>query len=411
MTKKRTLTKRKTILLSAVGFLVACCGLLALGSLLPNNATATPTAVVLLNEPDQRQVEVVVPGTDATSVPTVQPTAPPEPSATSTVLPSPTTTPEFRITDPLGNAVVGEMARVTTVIDGDTIEVEIDGQLYRVRYIGMNTPERGQPFFQEATEANSSLVSGQTVILVKDVSETDRYGRLLRYVYLTDGTFVNGELVHLGYAQASAYPPDVTLQQLFTTLQRAAVESGAGLWVSQAAAIAPTIEATSSLEPTSSPTSLPTVPPQPTQQLPSTQPPPTQPPPTQPPPTQPPPTQPPPTQLPPTQPPQATPTSQPETGSEVVIVGVNKRDEYVDVSNNGGANVDLSGWTLVSEKGNQRCPLGGVIAAGQTLRIWALTSDSGQGGFNCGFGSPIWNNSEPDPAVLYNAAGQEVSRW
>jgi len=44
-------------------------------------------------------------------------------------------------------------------------------------------------------------------------------------------------------------------------------------------------------------------------------------------------------------------------------------------------------------------------------RGWALASDAGQGGYNCGFGSNIWNNSEPDAAVLFNADGQEVSRW
>jgi hypothetical protein len=74
----------------------------------------------------------------------------------------------------------GNLATVTYIVDGDTIDVAIGGTTYRVRYIGMDTPERGDYFFSEATEANRALVEGQQVILVKDVSETDRYGRLLR---------------------------------------------------------------------------------------------------------------------------------------------------------------------------------------------------------------------------------------
>lgn len=92
-------------------------------------------------------------------------------------------------------------------------------------------------------------------------------------------------------------------------------------------------------------------------------------------------------------------------------MNVDKRAEYVDIRNDGGTAQDLSGWVLVSERGNQACSLGGIIGPGETLRIWALAEDAGQGGYNCGFGSPIWNNSKSDPAVLYNAAGQEVSRY
>ena len=71
----------------------------------------------------------------------------------------------------------GEEATVLRVIDGDTIDVEINGERQRVRYIGMNTPERGEPCFDEATAANVELVQGKTVQLVKDVSDTDRYDR------------------------------------------------------------------------------------------------------------------------------------------------------------------------------------------------------------------------------------------
>lgn len=104
----------------------------------------------------------------------------------------------------------------------------------------------------------------------------------------------------------------------------------------------------------------------------------------------------------------------PSNEPQVVIVSLNKRDEYVDIQNTGSVPVDLAGWNLVSEKGNrdhsQECSLSGVIQPGDVLRIWALAKDSVSGGFNCGYGSNIWNNEERDPAVLYNASGVEVSR-
>ena len=168
-----------------------------------------------------------------------------------------TSTPEIEtatVVDPAGNEVSGETAVVTQIIDGDTIDVEINGETYRVRYIGMDTPERDEPLFMEAAEANARLVANQTVILVKDVSETDRYGRLLRYVYLEDGTFVNGELVRKGYAQTSTYPPDVAFQDTFTELQRMAVNVGAGLWASPTVAEAPTNTAAPQPQPTAVPT-------------------------------------------------------------------------------------------------------------------------------------------------------------
>jgi hypothetical protein len=106
----------------------------------------------------------------------------------------------------------------------------MDGQSFRVRYIGVDTPERDALFYNEATAANRQLVEGQTVTLVKDVSETDRFGRLLRYVYLEDGTFVNAELVQQGYAVMVTFPPDVAYQKTFQALEREAREARRGLW-------------------------------------------------------------------------------------------------------------------------------------------------------------------------------------
>lgn len=106
-------------------------------------------------------------------------------------------------------------------------------------------------------------------------------------------------------------------------------------------------------------------------------------------------------------PPPPTETAPAALGARVVIIAVNKREEYVDIQNQGDQAQDLGGWVLRSERGSQDCGLGGVLDAGATLRIWAM---SGPGGFSCNFGDNIWNNDESDPAVLYNNQGQEVSR-
>ncbi len=130
-----------------------------------------------------------------------------------------------------------ESGKVVDVVDGDTIKVEIDGEAYRVRYIGIDTPETVKPntpvefFGPEASDQNEAYVGGKTVTLIKDASETDAYDRLLRYV-VVDGIFVNFELVSNGYASAATYPPDVACSQVFRDAQRAAREAGRGLWAS-----------------------------------------------------------------------------------------------------------------------------------------------------------------------------------
>ena len=123
----------------------------------------------------------------------------------------------------------GEIGAVTKVVDGDTIRVGLSDGDWSVRLIGINTPEVGQYYFEEARDKMEELVSGKAVLLQKDVSETDRYGRLLRYVYIGD-LFVNAEMVKQGYAQAATYPPDVKYADLFVSLEREARESGVGLW-------------------------------------------------------------------------------------------------------------------------------------------------------------------------------------
>jgi len=120
-------------------------------------------------------------------------------------------------------------AMVTRVIDGDTIVIEGD---YRVRYIGIDTPEihpELEDYGMEAWQANRELVEGKEVRLERDVSETDKYGRLLRYVYV-DECMVNAELVKQGLAQAKAYPPDTKYQVYLEELESEAKHAGRGVW-------------------------------------------------------------------------------------------------------------------------------------------------------------------------------------
>jgi len=122
-----------------------------------------------------------------------------------------------------------ESAQVIRVVDGDTIVIAGNR---RVRYIGIQAPEMGarpQFYGPEATQANRRLLEGKIVTLEKDVSETDRFGRLLRYVYV-DGIQVNAELVREGYARAAAYPPDTRYQECLELLAQEARQSARGIW-------------------------------------------------------------------------------------------------------------------------------------------------------------------------------------
>lgn len=236
-------------------------------------------------------------------------------------------------------------AWVREVVDGDTIKVEMEGEIYSLRYIGVDTPElqEGEWMGEEAYHFNQDLVGGQAVVLEKDVSDTDRYGRLLRYVYLPEGTFVNALLVEKGYAEAKAYPPDTKYQDLLEEKERAARQKGLGMWAGS---------------PTPAGGQLPE-----------------------------------------------------EGEAGVAITYVDKRAEFVEIKNTGPETISLSGWMLRSERGTQDCGLDGSLAPGETLRIWARAEDQDHGGYNCGFDSNIWNNSESDPALLYDASSRLVDRY
>jgi micrococcal nuclease len=126
-------------------------------------------------------------------------------------------------------------AEVVDVVDGDTIEVSLDGRLEDVRYIGVDTPESvtpGEPvecFGRAASRENERLVGGETVRLVFDAERRDPYGRLLAYVYVGE-TFVNGALVERGFARTLEIEPNTSRAERLGRLAAEAGREGRGLW-------------------------------------------------------------------------------------------------------------------------------------------------------------------------------------
>lgn len=320
-------------------------------------------------------------------------------------------------------------AIVTRVIDGDTIEVEIDGEEYRVRYIGIDTPERGEPYYEEARGANQKLVGGQEVRLERDVTDRDKYDRLLRYVYV-DGIFVNLELVRLGYARV--YPkhkyPDNKYYEVLKEAETEAKRAGRGLWatepteveqqlyqgvnfVSYKGATMPVADALASLPPGAlvstwhhdNPSKqwavyLPDAPPYASdlQEV---------------------------VYLQPyviivrqdciwrTQPPEAADVQITDIFYDGIIPRV-ESDEYVQITNLGNRSQDLHGWVLmdISEGYPSFAFPSYILASGESIRVYTNEIHPEYGGFSFGYGQAIWNNTDPDEAGLYDADGRLISR-
>jgi micrococcal nuclease len=254
------------------------------------------------------------------------------------------------------------------VVDGDTIKVAIGSQEYTLRYIGIDTPETVRPdspvewMGPEATAANETLVAGKTVYLEKDVSETDRYGRLLRYVYLADGTMVNAELVRQGYAQSSAYPPDVKHQELLDRAEREAREAGRGLWAPRDDEQSPEPGAEGTV-------------------------------------------------------PAATTPSPSQSMSGIVITGIhyrgaikpNEPDEYCEIRNDGPEPVDMAGWRLNAGADGQDLIFPTFrLEPGQTCRVYTNEVHPETCGLSFGSNGAIWRNSG-DCGRLYDASGTLVA--
>jgi micrococcal nuclease len=155
------------------------------------------------------------------------------PAATATPLPGPTATQLPTAPPPATPSGSGpaqpdnlETVTVASVVDGDTVELT-NGR--RVRYIGINTPERDQPYYAEATALNRKLVEGKNVQLEFDLETFDQYGRSLAYLWF-EGRLVNLTIVQEGYANAFTVPPNVRYEERFREAEREAREAERGLW-------------------------------------------------------------------------------------------------------------------------------------------------------------------------------------
>ena len=146
-------------------------------------------------------------------------------------------------TDKGNNQVELTEATVTKVIDGDTIWVDINGKEEKVRFIGVNCPEyttKIEEYGKEATEYTTNELLGKKVYLQKDISQTDDYNRLLRYVWLEkidtineeniENYLFNAKLVINGYAQSNYYKPDISLQNYLEKFEKEAKKQKIGIW-------------------------------------------------------------------------------------------------------------------------------------------------------------------------------------
>ena len=143
-----------------------------------------------------------------------------------------------------------QITTVVSIVDGDTLKITYNGQKESVRLIGIDTPESrinkktkkdakrsGQDIEtiiamgKRATAYVESLVStGNTITIEFDVQERDRYGRLLGYVYLSNGKMLNEEIIKAGYAKVMTIPPDVKYKDRFLNAFKYAREAKRGLW-------------------------------------------------------------------------------------------------------------------------------------------------------------------------------------
>lgn len=131
-----------------------------------------------------------------------------------------------------------QRAKVLKVVDGDTVDVQLGGEEVRLRLIGLDTPESVDPrkpvecYAVEASNKAKELLGGQTVYLEPDPSqsERDRYGRLLRFIWLGDGTLYNLEMIAQGYAFEYTYDNKYKYQAAFKRVQEQARDGSVGLW-------------------------------------------------------------------------------------------------------------------------------------------------------------------------------------
>ena len=281
--------------------------------------------------------------------PTAEPATTNTPTLTPTYTPLPAN-PAIPEADCIPTVIKGEFATVSNVVGGHTIDVLIDGVNFQVRYIGVDTPEVGEPYFNQVASQNAGLVAGNTVTLLRDVSHTDADGRLLRYV-LSGNQFVNYELVRQGFAMASTNSPDVACSTTFVEAQNQAVSEGAGLWT-----LIPT-----PLPPTDTPASVPNI-----QII--------------------------------------------FIFFEGDVPGM-ESDEFAQITNQGLSAVNLQGWRLNAGDPEQDFYFPNfLLNPGLSCRIYTDENHPEYCGFSFDIRHEIWDNGE-DCGYLYDDKGAQVSKY
>ncbi len=232
-------------------------------------------------------------------------------------------------------------ADVVRIVDGDTIRVLVDGVEEKVRLIGIDTPEVGECLADRATARLTELIGDGPVHLAPDVSDRDRYGRLLRYVEV-DGTFVNAVLVAEGLAISRPFAPDTARQDELDAAQDQARRAGRGLWASDACGTP------SSAGPTALEVSR---------------------------------------------------IHENPPGDDTRVLN----EEWIEILNTGTSPIDLTGWSVKDESASKRFafPDGFTLSRGARVRIHSGCGDPTPTDlYWCQSGSAVWNNSGDTVFVL-----------
>jgi micrococcal nuclease len=362
------------------------------------DATAAARATTLASDPSPTPAQATaaaalpaapsatsVPPTAAAALPPAPSETPPPPTAAVALPPAPSETTAPPTTAPAVPAAPAAdypqpsdrrlAGRIVKVVDGDTVDIVIDGVESRVRLIGVDTPESVDPrepvqcYGREASAYTKRLLDGQSVLLEVDPTqgEFDRYNRRLGYIWTLDGRLANYDLIRDGYAFEYTYNQPYRYQDAFKAAQRTARETAAGLWAPDAcggdvyrgvdgAESRPTTAAGGSGSSGGGTTGgSPRCPASP----------------------------------------------DPASANEPrLTLDVDKAGETVTVSNSSGESIDLSGWYVCSLTGSQlHAVLAGTIAPGSQLQVDSTA------------GKAIWNNSSADPGALLRPDGTLAAYW
>ena len=237
--------------------------------------------------------------------------------------------------------------RSTEIVDGDTLYVSGPNGELEVRIVGVNTPESGECFDQEATDALAELVAGNDLVLVTDRSDVDQFGRALRYVDTTDGVDVGAELIANGFAIARRYPPDDARADRYAALQRDAKRRAVAVGVGRGAVRVPSMAWTSS----------------------ST-----------------------------------------STRTHRATTAKNLNGEWVRFTNAGTEAIDLDGWEVADESASHRYPFTDLhLAPGAEVTLFSGCGPDDETARDwCVSGSAVWNNSG-DTVFLRDGNGNIVA--